>query len=158
MTDVATTSTCRRVAALESWAFRTGSDLADIKGTLGNLPVIIREEIMTYTSPVLEEIMNRMATGDDLVALTARADGLETEVRNLGVRVGGLETKVGQLETKVDRLDAKVDGLESRMTALETKVDSLEAEVRGLGGRMDAMEKRMDSMDDKLDLILAKLG
>ncbi|MER7208617.1 hypothetical protein ABT340_16210 [Streptosporangium sp. NPDC000239] len=151
MTDVATTSTCRRVAALESWAFRTGSDLAGIKGTLGNLPVIIREEIMTYTSPVLEEIMNRMATGDDLVALTARVDGLETEVRNLGVRVGGLETKV-------DRLDAKVDGLESRMTALETKVDSLEAEVRGLGGRMDAMEKRMDSMDDKLDLILAKLG
>ncbi|MEU1878314.1 DUF2730 family protein [Streptosporangium sp. NPDC020072] len=130
MTDVATTSTCRRVAALESWAFRTGSDLAGIKGTLGNLPVIIREEIMTYTSSVLEEIMNRMATGDDLVALTARVDGLETEVRNLGVRVGGLETKV----------------------------DSLEAEVRGLGGRMDAMEKRMDSMDDKLDLILAKLG
>ncbi|MFI7535566.1 hypothetical protein [Streptosporangium sp. NPDC049376] len=158
MTDVATTSTCRRVAALESWAFRTGSDLADVKGTLGNLPVIIREEIMTYTSPVLEEIMNRMATGDDLVALTARVDGLETEVRNLGVRVGGLETKVDSLEAEVRGLGGRMDSLEAEVRGLGGRMDSLEAEVRGLGGRMDAMEKRMDSMDDKLGLILAKLG
>ncbi|MGC5010376.1 DUF2730 family protein [Streptosporangium sp. DT93] len=130
-------NTGQRVADLEAWAFRTGSDLADIKETLSDLPTIIREEVMMYTAPMFEEIMNRMATKEDLSALSVKVDGLET-------KVDGLEAKVDGLETKVDSLEAKVDGL-------ETKVD-------GLDVRMGAMEGRMDSMEGKLDLILVKLS
>ncbi|MER7134505.1 hypothetical protein [Streptosporangium saharense] len=96
MTDVTTTSTCRRVAALESWAFRADADLADLRETLGDPHLVVQEEIVTCTSLTLEEI---------------------------------------------------VDGM-----------SALTAEVRSLGSRMDAVEKRVGSMDDKLDLILAKLG
>ncbi|WP_271222489.1 DUF2730 family protein [Streptosporangium carneum] len=127
---MATKSTGQRVTDLESWAFRTGSDLADIKETLGELPATVREEVMVYTSPMFEEIMNRMATKEDLSALTARVDGLET--------------RVGSLEVKVDRLETKVDDLAARMTSME--------------GRMGSMENRMGSMEGKIDLILAKLG
>lgn len=130
MPDVATKSTVQRVVDLEAWAFRTGEDLADIKETLHDLPKIIREEVMTYTAPMFEEIMNRMATKEDLSALSVKVDGLES---------------------KVDNLDTKVDGL-------ETKVDGLEAKVDNLDGRMGSMEGRMDSMEGKLDLILAKLS
>ncbi|MBB4916672.1 hypothetical protein ACFY19_22625 [Streptosporangium saharense] len=96
MTDVTTTSTCRRVAALESWAFRADADLADLREALGEPHLVVQEEIVTCTSLTLEEI---------------------------------------------------VDGM-----------SALTAEVRSLGSRMDAVEKRVGSMDDKLDLILAKLG
>ncbi|MFF0308503.1 DUF2730 family protein [Streptosporangium sp. NPDC004379] len=123
-------STRRRVSDLESWAFRTSSDLADIKETLNDLPKIIREEVMTYTVPMFEEILNRMATKEDLSALSTKVDGLEK-------RFDGLETKV--------------DGLEKRFDGLEKKVD-------GLADRVGAMESRMDSMDGKLELILAKLN
>ncbi|MER5643377.1 hypothetical protein [Streptosporangium sp. NPDC002524] len=137
MPGVAFKSTVQRVTDLEAWAFRTGEDLDDIKETLRDLPKIIREEVMTYTAPMFEEIMNRMATKEDLSALSVKVDGLETKVDGLG--------------TKVEGLEAKVDNLDGRMGSMEGRMGSME-------GRMDSMEGRMDSMEGKLDLILAKLG
>ncbi|MGW2198451.1 DUF2730 family protein, partial [Streptosporangium sp. NPDC001682] len=125
MPDVAMKSTGQRVADLEAWAFRTGSDLADIKETLNDLPKIIREEVMTYTAPMFEEIMSRMATKEDLSALSTKVDNLET--------------KMDGLETKVDNLETKMDGLETKVDSLETKMDA----------RMDSMDTRMDSMETR---------
>ncbi|MGW0065509.1 hypothetical protein ACWDTT_37120, partial [Streptosporangium sandarakinum] len=115
MPDVALKSTRRRVSDLEAWAFRTSSDLADIKETLNDLPKVIREEVMTYTVPMFEEVLNRMATKEDLSALSTKVDGLEK-------RFDGLEQKVDGLEKRFDGLEQKVDGLEKRFDGLEQKV------------------------------------
>ncbi len=123
MPDVATRSTCRRVTDLESWAFRTGSDLADIKETLSDLPTIIREEVMAYTSPMFEEIMNRMATKEDLAALATKVDGLET----------------------------KVDGLSGRMDSMEKQMHSMERRMGSMDGRMDSMDGKLDLILAKLN-------
>ncbi|MGW0589607.1 DUF2730 family protein [Streptosporangium sp. NPDC002607] len=127
-------NTGQRLTELEAHAFKTSADLAYIKETLNDLPKIVREEVMTYTAPMFEEIMNRMATKEDLSALSTKVDGLETKVDGLDIKVDGLETKVDNLETKMD----------ARMDSMDT--------------RMDSMETRMDSMEGKLDLILAKLN
>ncbi|MEU8385622.1 hypothetical protein, partial [Streptosporangium sp. NPDC048865] len=84
---MANKSTAQRVMVLEACAFRTGEDQADIKETLRDLPKIIREEVMTYTSPMFEEIMNRMATKEDLSALSAKVDGLDAKVDHLDTKV-----------------------------------------------------------------------
>ncbi|MGW0073550.1 hypothetical protein ACWDUI_39590, partial [Streptosporangium sandarakinum] len=105
MPDVALKSTRRRVSDLEAWAFRTSSDLADIKETLNDLPKVIREEVMTYTVPMFEEVLNRMATKEDLSALSTKVDGLEK-------RFDGLEQKVDGLEQRFDGLEKRFDGLE----------------------------------------------
>lgn len=134
MPGVAIGNTGQRLTELEAHAFKTSADLAYIKETLNDLPKIVREEVMTYTAPMFEEIMNRMATKEDLSALSTKVDGLETKVDGLDIKVDGLETKVDNLETKMD----------ARMDSMDT--------------RMDSMETRMDSMEGKLDLILAKLN
>ncbi|MFB9678797.1 hypothetical protein [Streptosporangium vulgare] len=140
MPDVATRSTVQRVTDLEAWAFRTGKDLADIKETLHDLPKIIREEVMTYTAPMFEEVMNRMATKEDLSALSTKVDGLEGKVDNLDAKVDSLEVK----------MDARMDSFEGRMKSMEGRMESFE-------GRMESFEGRMESVEGKLDLILAKL-
>ncbi|MFI6511165.1 hypothetical protein ACIBCT_26455 [Streptosporangium sp. NPDC050855] len=144
MPDVAIKNTGQRVADLEAWAFRTGSDLAGIKETLNDLPTIIREEIVTYTAPMFEEIMNRMATREDLSALSAKVDGLDV--------------KVDGLETKVDGLEVRMGAMEGAMGSMNTRMDSLESSMGSMNTRMDSMEGRMDSMEGKLDLILTRLG
>ncbi|WP_329083633.1 MULTISPECIES: DUF2730 family protein [unclassified Streptosporangium] len=120
MPDVATKSTVQRVVDLEAWAFRTGEDLADIKETLHDLPKIIREEVMTYTAPMFEEIMNRMATKEDLSALSTKVDGLETKVDNLDSKVGNLEMR---MNTRMDSLEGRMESMEGRMDSMEGKLD-----------------------------------
>ncbi|WP_433239837.1 hypothetical protein ACQPYK_33395 [Streptosporangium sp. CA-135522] len=115
MPDVAMKSTGQRVTDLESWAFRTGSDLADIKETLDDLPAIIREEVTAYASPMFEEVMNRMATKEDLSALA--------------VKVGGLETRVDILDTKVDALAGRMTSMEDRMGSMDGKLDLILAKL-----------------------------
>jgi hypothetical protein len=73
-----------RVQRLESFAFISGGDLADIKGDvtdiktgLEQLPATIRAEILEYTEPVLGEIMAgraTLATRQDLQAMEQRLD------------------------------------------------------------------------------------
>ncbi|MDP9866957.1 MULTISPECIES: hypothetical protein [Streptosporangium] len=108
MPDVAMKSTGQRVTDLESWAFRAGWDLAGIKETLDDLPATVREEVMAYASPMFEEVMNRMATKEDLSALAAEVSGLGT---------------------RIDTLDAKVDTLTDRMTSMEGRVDSMDGKL-----------------------------
>lgn len=120
MPDVATKSTVQRVVDLEVRAFRTGEDLADIKETLHDLPKIIREEVMTYTAPMFEEIMNRMATKEDLSALSTKVDGLETKVDNLDSKVGNLEMR---MNTRMDSLEGRMESMEGRMDSMEGKLD-----------------------------------
>ncbi|MGV9777892.1 hypothetical protein [Streptosporangium sp. NPDC003464] len=115
MPDVAMKSTGQRVTDLESWAFRAGWDLAGIKETLDDLPAIVREEVMAYASPMFEEVMNRMATKEDLSALA--------------VEVSGLETRIDTLGTKVDTLTDRMTFMEGRMTSLEGRVDSMDGKL-----------------------------
>ncbi|WP_030907994.1 DUF2730 family protein [Streptosporangium amethystogenes] len=137
MPGVAIGNTGQRLTELEAHAFKTSADLAYIKETLNDLPKIVREEVMTYTAPMFEEIMNRMATKEALSALSTKVDGLDIKVDSLDIKVDGLETKV--------------DGLDARMGSMEGRMDSMES-------NMSSMNARMDSMEGKLDLILAKLN
>lgn len=122
MPGVATKSTVQRVVDLEAWAFRADEDLTDIKETLHDLPKIIRDEIMTYTAPMFEEIMNRMATKEDLLQLSTKVDGLEIKVDNL-------DAKVNNLEVKVDNLDGRMGSMEGRMDSMEGKLDLILAKL-----------------------------
>ncbi|WP_436757253.1 hypothetical protein [Streptosporangium sp. V21-05] len=119
MPGVAFKSTVQRVVDLEAWAFGTGEDLADIKETLNDLPKIIREEVMTRTAPMFEEIMNRMATKEDLPALSVKVDGPETKVDDLDAKVDGLEVKT----------DTRMDSFEGRMDSMEGKLDLIPAKL-----------------------------
>ncbi|MEU4832436.1 hypothetical protein [Streptosporangium sp. NPDC023615] len=151
MPDVAIKSTGQRVADLEAWAFRTGSDLADIKETLSDLPTIIREEVMTYTSPMFEEIMNRMATREDLSALSVKVDGLEA-------KVDGLEVRMGAMEGRMDSMEGAMSSMNARMDTLQGDITSMQGDITSMQGDMASVNTRMDSMEGKLDLILTRLG
>ncbi|MER5622322.1 hypothetical protein ABT061_14905 [Streptosporangium sp. NPDC002544] len=144
MPGVAIGNTGQRLTELEAHAFKTSADLAYIKETLNDLPKIVREEVMTYTAPMFEEIMNRMATKEDLSALSTKVDGLDI--------------KVDGLETKVDGLDARMGSMEGRMGSVEGRMGSMEGRMDSLESNMSSMNARMDSMEGKLDLILAKLN
>ncbi|MEV4378119.1 DUF2730 family protein [Streptosporangium sp. NPDC049644] len=119
MPGVAIGNTGQRLTELEAHAFKTSADLAYIKETLNDLPKIVREEVMIYTAPMFEEIMNRMATKEDLSALSTKVDGLD-------IKVDGLETKVDNLET---RMDARMESMETRMESMETRMDSMEGKL-----------------------------
>ncbi|MFJ2030037.1 hypothetical protein [Streptosporangium sp. NPDC087985] len=116
---MATKNTGQRVADLESWAFRTGSDLADIKETLNDLPAIIREEVMAYTSPMFEEIMNKMATKEDLSALAT----------SLGGRMDSMENQMTSLGGRMDSMEGRMDSIENRMTSMEGRMDSMDGKL-----------------------------
>ncbi|MET8050164.1 hypothetical protein ABZU75_21450 [Streptosporangium sp. NPDC005286] len=112
-------NTGQRLTELEAHAFKTSADLAYIKETLNDLPKIVREEVMTYTAPMFEEIMNRMATKEDLSALSTKVDGLETKVDNL-------ETK---MDARMDSMDTRMDSMETRMDSMEGKLDLILAKL-----------------------------
>ncbi|MEV7006494.1 hypothetical protein [Streptosporangium sp. NPDC051022] len=107
---------------LESWAFRTGSDLADIKETLADLPAIIREEVMTHTAPMFEEIMNRMATKEDLSALATKVDGLETKVDSLAGRMDSVEGRMDSLEGRMGSMEVRMDSMDGKLDLILAKL------------------------------------
>jgi hypothetical protein len=79
-----------RVQRLEAAAFTLGSDVADIKAGVEQLPHVIRQEILEYTEPVFGEIMAGRAT------LATRQD-LEALERRLGERMDALGAKLDQI-------------------------------------------------------------
>jgi hypothetical protein len=94
-----------RVQRLESFAFISGGDLADIKGDvtdiktgLEQLPATIRAEILEYTEPVLGEIMAgraTLATRQDLQAMEQRLDD----------RLSRRESRLDQVLAALSRAD-----------------------------------------------------
>ena len=101
-------------------------DVADLQGTVGNAE-----------SGLVADVAGAVETANDA---SAKVDGMQTTVGELGTAVGGLEMVVGDEESGLvadvagavetaNDASAKVDGMQTTVGELETSVGALETTV-----------------------------
>ena len=93
----------------------------------------------------------------ELARVQAQIPALETQVRDLTVKLGGLETEKSQLTasltgsaTKVSGLEAKLAELTTKLTALGSEKTRLEADLGGSATRASILEAQLRDTTAKL--------
>lgn len=72
---------------------------------------------------------NKSVVPGDLQIVTARVEGVATQLGQLERKVDKLDARVGVLDEKVDKLDARVGKLDENVEKLDVKVEACKAEM-----------------------------
>ena len=104
---------------------------------------IILEDIKTQNRTTLEAVQtshNRLTDQfhDLRERYDARFDLVMTALRDIRIRVEGVETRVERVETRVERVETKAERIETNVARVEAKVDKLVP----LEERVTALERR----------------
>ena len=76
-------------------------------------------------------VLGRPAPAPEIVALTARVDGLVSEDKDHGIRVSAMESTVQGVDTRVGKLEAADKALELRMLRWQVKTERWIVDVLG---------------------------
>ncbi|MFG1944231.1 hypothetical protein [Nonomuraea sp. NPDC048826] len=106
---MSTKSTEERVSALESWAFQTGRDLAEIKAAQA-------------------EHTNRLA------AMDARLTGMDTRLSGMDTRLSGMDERMTGMDERMAGMDERMTGMETQLTGVKERMIRLE---HGVGLLLD---------------------
>ncbi|MFI6708646.1 hypothetical protein ACIBF7_19575 [Nonomuraea sp. NPDC050478] len=158
-----------RVKRLELRVFATGTDVAELKTAVKQLPSTIRKEILDYTEPVFGEIMAGHATlptRKDLQGVEQRLtekfehrfSDLDSRLDGVDARLDRMDTRLDSVDARLDRIDTRLDGVDERLDRIDTRLDGVDERLDRIDTRLDRMDTRFDSMESHLRQILAVLG
>jgi len=80
-----------------------------------------------------------MANEEKILALLGQ---IASDVSEMKVRIGSIETSMDSLESRMDSMEARMDAIERRIDSMEARMDKMEADISGIKVRLDVDVER----------------
>ena len=106
-------------------------------------------------SPSLEAILAKLATRDELQALSAKVD---TRMARLDERMDRFDERMNRFEERMDRFEERMDRFEGRFTKLEESILELTRTVTRLDERVRHSAPRTWILGGVVSVLLSVLG
>lgn len=80
---------------------------------------------------------------------------VETGFKDVGNRLGGVETRLERVETRLDGVETRLDGMETRLDNLTEVVHFQGIQIDGLRGDIRQVAEGVAMVNEKLDRHIA---